>query len=653
MLLEVLIKRVFREFYHKIKMVKLLSLPFLKISDKKLLKLFNTANKKQITQYFKERKRPKFFIDSKSRGIFIKKSLSGDQNVISNADEICSHVFDLLGSGKMDFGKVINWHCDFKSGKVWSRWLPHWLIRYELNKGFDIKVPWELSRFYHLPILAQAYNLTGKEKYFQEIKNQITNWIKKNPCGFGVNWKCPMEIAIRVCNWLLAFELVKAKIEDKNFKQSFSKSLRQHGNFIYSRIEKPHSNHRIACFTGLVYLGILYPEFKESEKWLQEGVKGLENEIRIQINEDGCDWENSIPYHRLVTELFAYPALLCKLNNIKLSDYFWEKLKKMFDFVGYYLKPDGKAPQIGDNDNGRLHILENYYNWQVNNHSYLFGLAKQIWPNYQPPIPKSVGFPESSYYIIRDNRSYMIMAVGEVGTGGIGNHKHNDILSFELQIDGKDFILDPGTCCYTPDIKMRNLFRSTAYHNTIVIDEKEQNRFYEDRLFYMESDTKVKINKWENTKDFDILDAEHSGYRRLKNLVLHRRQVIFNKKENFWIIKDILTGKGEHKFDLYFHFAPIGIGTLISEDKLNIELSKIRKLISEENFDIDKSLTIETKNEKSPNLFIIPLKTEGLSLEILDGWISPSYGLKVKAPVVKYTKIGFCPTEFTTILIPF
>ncbi|GAH94257.1 unnamed protein product, partial [marine sediment metagenome] len=42
---------------------------------------------------------------------------------------------------------------------------------------------------------------------------------------------------------------------------------------------------------------------------------------------------------------------------------------------------------------------------------------------------------------------------------------------------------------------MRNLFRSTAYHNTVVMGGKEQNRFSENELFRMRMDIDTKVNK--------------------------------------------------------------------------------------------------------------------------------------------------------------
>ena len=532
--------------------------------------------------------------------------------------KICGHVFDLLGSGEVDLGPEIPWHKDYKSGKVWSWWLPQRLIRYKFNKGFDVKVPWELSRFYHLPVLAQAYCSTSDEKYFTEIECQVSDWIKKNPVGFGVNWKCTMEVAIRACNWVLTWQMIDSisAAKTSKLKDLFLKSLRQHGRFIYSHLELGHTNHYLSDLVGLIYLGVFFPEFEESAKWLKKGTKELEEEMKKQINPDGCDFESSVPYHRLVVELFGYSALLCKLNNIKLSDYFWNKLKEIFDFVAYYTKPNGLAPQIGDNDNGQLHKLSTFNRWlPLNDHRYLFDLARQIWPDYQPPKSASRNFPQSGYYIMRDKDNYMFISAGEVGIAG---HKHNDILSFELQVCKQDFIVDPGTYVYTPDAGMRNLFRSTAYHNTVVIDSKEQNRFDKRSLFIfmMRDDSKVRCLRWKSNNEQDLFVGEHDGYKRLKEPISHKRTIKFSKGKVQWEIKDefYCTNSGQnlsHTFNWHFHLAPQIAVEKIGENELLLK---------------GKNNTVSFKIHDLPVAY---------SLVTKDSWFSPQYGEKIRSKVLR------------------
>jgi uncharacterized heparinase superfamily protein len=241
---------------------------------------------------------------------------------------------------------------------------------------------------------------------------------------------------------------------------------------------------------------------------------------------------------------------------------------------------------------------------------------------------ESKAFPQGGFYIMRHDDLYMIIDCVFADPKAPSGHKHNSRLSFELFACDKSFIIDPGTYIYTADKEMRNLFRSTRYHNTIVVDGEEQNRFEEDALFAMGRDATVKVNRWVIAENYDFLDAEHNGYSRLN--VVHRRLIYFNKVEQYWVIRDMLTGEGgyKHKFDLYFHFAPMALKK--AKDELVI--------------------SIETGNETGANIAIAPLETDGLKLAIENGWVSYSYGQKVEAPIVKYSKTAEVPTEFVTCI---
>jgi hypothetical protein len=206
-------------------------------------------------------------------------------------------------------------------------------------------------------------------------------------------------------------------------------------------------------------------------------------------------------------------------------------------------------------------------------------------------------------------------------------HRHNSRLSFELFAGDRSFIIDPGSYIYTADKKMRNLFRSTSYHNTATVDEQEQNRFEENELFSMQRDAQVKINSWFASQDHDLLDAEHNGYSRLEKPVTHRRRIYFNKDGGYWIIKDIFTGYGSHKVELFFHLAPMEIK--------------------------EQDLMIQTNNKNSFNILILPQERDGLNMEIQKGYVSCSYGKKATAPVIRYSKDITTPSSFTTVIYPF
>jgi len=628
--------------------------------------LRNDVISQEIPQYFRFRGNPSFFFKGKTAEL-PEESLARSREIVEDADEICAHNFNLLGSGESqvdrELGKI-DWHKDFKSGMRWNPRVFYTDTQIIKGSGSDIKVPWELSRFQHLPALGKAYWFTGDEKYAREFVNEIKDWIENNPPQYGVNWTCTMDVAIRIINWIWGYYFFKDSPEVTNeFLIKFIRSLIIHGRHIRANLErgflKRNGNHYLSGITGLVYLGVMFPEFKEAKEWHEFGIKELISEMKRQVYPDGVDYEGSISYHRLVNELFLSATLLCLENSITFPSWYMMKLEKMIEFVMYYTKPDGTTPQIGDNDDGRLHVLANYENWNRLDHRYLLSIGavlfnrpdfKQVagelheeafWLLGEAGLPRFNGLPNQKrrassqafrrggFYIMRSDNLYMIVDCVSADPKAPSGHKHNSRLSFELFAYDKSFIIDPGAYIYTADKEMRNLFRGTRYHNTVVVDSEEQNRFNEDELFSMGRDATVKVSKWESTDGYDFLDAEHPGYKRFKNPVVHRRHIYFNKLEGYWVVKDILRGEGNHQFDLFFHFAPLEIG-----------------------LDNEFPLTVTTRIEGA-NLALIPLEAEGVSVEILDGWVSCRYGAKEKAPIVRYSKNSQAPTSFCNILYPY
>lgn len=510
---------------------------------------------------------------------------------IQAADAICAHRFDLLGSGPSDLGDRIDWHRDFKSGHRWDPRTFHTRVRYGHIAGVDVKVPWELSRFQHLPTLGKAFWYTGESRYPAEFVAQVSHWIAANSPRFGVNWTCPMDIAIRAFNWLWGAAFFRDAPEaTPAFWRELARSLLTHGRHVLKTLERGAdgitSNHYLADLVGLFGLGMGCPFFREAETWRALAFSEICREMERQVHPDGGDYESSIPYHRLVAEMFLAVAILCRENGIALPAPYRERLEKMLEFTLWYTKPNGLAPQVGDNDDGRLHILADYGTWDPRDHRHLLAtggeffdrddlraaaadhaeeamwLTGRSWlaaPRSAAPVPGSRAFPDSGIYLMREEGLYLLIACGAVGTRGIGNHKHNDLLSFELHADGQDLLVDPGSFVYTPDPAGRNRFRSTASHTTVMVDGEEQNRFGEGGLFWLHADATPRCLAWEVGPEEDRFVGEHDGYARLADPVIHRREIRLQKRPRTVEIVDSLRGIGTHTVTWNFTLAP-GVG---------------------------------------------------------------------------------------------
>ena len=484
----------------------------------------------------------------------------------------------------------------------------------------------------------------GNEKYAQEFVRQADDWIDRNPSKFGVNWSCTMDVAIRVANWILRFYCFKdSKALTDEFLVKFLKSALAHGRHIMANLENRGipNNHYLSDLEGLIYLGIVFPEFKEACRWRDFGIQELITEMKRQVYDDGMDFEASTCYHRLALELFFYPALLCRLNGIDLPQAFVDKLKKMFDFVLYVLKPNGRMPRIGDNDNGRLHVLAKrdvldmtylltlatlYYIdpiYKIEEFSFesegfwLFGpKAYERWsrlPERSVDELESRAFPDGGIYVMRHKKDYMVISCGPNGQGGLGGHAHNDKLSFELCVGGEDIIVDPGTYVYTSAPEWRNNFRSTLYHNTAIVAGAEQNELPRSNweLFRLSGSDTTFSKTWLCEATKNEFKGQHLGCINKGRGVptIHERAIAYEKNERRWIIHDTLMKPGGRILELQMmlHFAPCT--EITCQDNVVVLKSGKQKVIVN--------------------------SYQGTPLELVDSWYSNQYGAKHRTKMIK------------------
>lgn len=499
-----------------------------------------------------------------------------ERTIVQDADRICSHCFNLLGSGEVVLGDRLPWKEDFKVGYRWKNSFYKHIKIIDLDHPADVKVPWELSRFQHIFTLGKAYWLTNREKYAREFQDQLDDWMTHNPIEMSVNWTCTMDVAIRAVNWISgAWFFKESSFIAESFWARFHASLYLHGQFIMRNLENKgeHTgNHYLCNVAGLIALGIYFRDFQTSsdkrndsipERWLEFGLKEFEREMFVQVNPDGSNYEASTSYHRLVTECFLVITLLCSRNGITFSSNYMERLDKMCQFIFDTMKPNGLTPIVGDADDGRLIIPSKYGSWIRNDFRHLLAVAGELfnrddfrhasWEHREDslwmngtftaasftevnPQPQSAAYPDGGYYVLRQGPAYCLIRCGDLSFHGHGAHSHNDQLSFELQIGGVDFIIDPGSYVYTADYRMRNLFRSTAMHNTLEVDGKEQNDFEEKVLFLMREQTFAKCEGFGE----DYFAGSHQGYVQ-KSGIVHRREM--NLGEDHLEITDRLEPK--------------------------------------------------------------------------------------------------------------
>jgi uncharacterized heparinase superfamily protein len=580
--------------------------------------------------------------------IDLERTCPGDQIRILNAGKrAIAHNVDLLGSGPIELGAVIDWHRDYKTG---HRWPPAYCRDIEYNnpdRPSDVKFPWELSRMQWMMPLGQAYLLSGEERYAVAARELLSHWISENPYAGSVNWSCTMEVALRIHSWTWFFYVFKnsAAWAEAGFRERFLQSLYLHGDFTARNLEKSdvNGNHYTADAAGLVMAGLFFGSGKASQHWLKLGWDILCDEMPRQVFPDGVDFEASVPYHRLVQELFLLPALYRLRHGLEVPEWYRERLIAMARFTAAYSRPDGGIPLWGDADDARALPFGEQ---SINDHRYLLGIVgvafnvNDLVANFSGPrseilwlmgadvasaLPdrerldrdqSSIAFPDGGFYVLRNQRDHVFVDCGPLGLGGRGGHGHNDLLSFEAVLDGVHLISDCGAYLYTADYNERNNFRSTAYHNTPQVDGEEINRFVRpDYLWFLHNDAAYEVREVNFGPNTDRLLLSHGGYRRLKSPVTPVRSFELDHAEHRLTICDEFEGEGEHRLEIPLHLAT----------GIEIERQEPGRLVLR-------------SEQRSFMLTWEPMSMWELRIE--PGRISPSYGIALPSTTLIWKRIG-------------
>ncbi len=514
------------------------------------------------------------------------------QCILQFAEEICQGRYPFLGYGTVDLGLQPRWNVDFVSGLDWPG-TPSDNPSSVRHDGSDVKVPYELSRLQFLPVLGKAYVLTRSEKYRTVARDLLSDWMATNPTGFGINWTMAMEVALRgmsVC-FLLSL-LWPLRPDEQPWLETITRSLWEHVLYIEAHNEFSHlirSNHYLSNIVGLYCLSLFLEGAGMNSRRLKYR-RLIEKEILVQVYPDGGDYEASTGYHILVTQMFTSAFLLMRATKETPETPFVERLRLMYSVISALANQQGELPGVGDCDDGRVELLtddlkqmttlpiEHRNSMRVSN---LLGVGRALfgtcggamddanWYGLAGQTANSAGgvtrpvfkkrafiFPASGIAVARACDAELLFFAMPNGIAGKGSHTHNDKLSVVLRIEGEQLLCDSGTYCYLRDASARNRFRSTAAHNTVMVDGKEQNSFlHSPRLVFWAAD-EAAVSPIEHAESSSaiVFRASHTGYRE-KTGITHTRTVRLCVDTQLELV-DVFEGSGTHYFESGLHFGP-------------------------------------------------------------------------------------------------
>lgn len=573
------------------------------------------------------------------------------RDIVSRAEKICRHRFDLLGYENLDYGEEIDWHLDVIHSRRAPR-KPWFKVKYlDFDEVGDSKITWELNRHQHFVTLAKAYWLTGNDKFAAEIFTQWTHWHQENPYSTGINWASSLEVAYRSLSWIWTFFLLReCPLFGPELRRRWQAALRLNGRHIETYLSTYFSpnTHLLGEALALFFLGTLFSGLAEAARWQRKGWEILQREAAKQVRPDGFYFEQSTYYHVYAVDIFLHARILGALNGVPITREFEEILQRMLNAL-LLLGRAGVPLSMGDDDGGRLfdparnraeHMLDPLATgavlYQRGDFKFLAGAPREetLWllgakglvefdclPGKEP-LATSTALVESGFYLMADapSQQQWLIDAGPLGAGS-GGHGHADALSLSLVRNGRSLLIDPGTFEYVGISGERSRLRGTYAHNTMQIDGRDQSESA--GPFSWENSPNTTVERWITGQQFDLFQGSHDGYCRLPSPVIHRRWVV-HRKGQFCLVRDLADGSGPHQLDIAWHIGPI------LSPAPNMEY-----LFSDER----------------ASLALLAAEDHGWSQGVHRDHCSPAYGCKEQLNVVHFSAQAALPAEFATLLI--
>ncbi len=429
-------------------------------------------------------------------------------NVLAMAEKVLAHEIAGWGPQVIKHGPVVDFNADYgQSGKYGFH---YW--------GFSL-------------CLIHSFLLTGDQKYLDKFELLFNQWyeqrdkVKGGFPGLDVIW---YELGVGMRNrFFLEYYFLPHEKRSIHTHERMLKTCLGAARWLHEEQKKgyrPANWQMIGCY-GLAHLGIMLPEFKESNEWVNLAVLRTLEHMEQDFFPDGCHSERAPASYMILA--YREPRNLGRLleadpSRRELAEKMHAPLRRSLDFFAAILPPDGILPGINDGSRAAL--------------------PETIRKEAGEPLKTSIHLPKSGFTVMRDagTSTYLLINHGPWG----GGHSHADSLSFELHAHGKPLAIDCGIGQTYDDPLHASWYIHSRAHNMLTIDGENLDR----------PAAEGKDVVWHSDDRLDHFAATHHGYAASKKII-HRRHIAFIKP-SYFIVYDVVSAAAdatEHTLEWNVH----------------------------------------------------------------------------------------------------
>lgn len=507
----------------------------------------------------------------------------------------------------LDLGRRPDWRQGGMAGD--DEWRIEWVKLYE---GLD---------------LAHAFSVTGDGSFLETWEDLVDSFCDQVPVG----WDTADVSARRMQNWLYAWQRFAGARAFAGLREGLAERLAGRlladADHVAAHLTTER-NHRTLELYSLLLVALAFgPDGDRARSVLDL----LADNAATDIWDDGVHRECSTDYHLIVLRSFVGAIANARAAGLDVPTVLLTRTHLACDVALHVQRPDGTTPALSDGDPDDFRSLLAHAGRILDRPDLTW--AATGGSHGTPPAARLVSFPIGGYHVQRSgwgdgtrpyrHERFCIVDCGPLGDGG---HGHYDQLSIEVAAGGRSLLVDPGRYTYAAGTASarawRRAFKGTAAHNTVCVDGLDQTPFRPGKP--KEPTSRARLVRRHTMDGLDVVIGE---VRSPSYDAVHTRAVAFVDGDR-WLVHDRLRAESAHRYEARWHLAPDAWGRTL----------------------VDRGcrghLTIN-----APGVVLVVPAWCG-DVEVIDGWVSPAYGVKVPAPVVLVRAEGLADADIVTAILP-
>jgi len=385
----------------------------------------------------------------------------------------------------------------------------------------------------------QDLRAVGTDAARDRARHLISLWIDTHGSRWGKNAWYPSVVGSRLSNWIDQRDFLAAGA-NPSFLKKLDGSIYQHNRFLrHLRLLLPAGFSKIIALKGLILAALS----NRKHRYLIRLCRHLDREIATQILGDGGHTSrNPVIGVELLQHLIDIRAAL-KHSNEEVSEYLQNAIDKIAPMVRFFRHGDGGLALFNGSNEGEGWLID------------------VILTRSEARGKPFASTPLSGFERMGNNRTLLIMDVGNPAGIGFDEQAHSGALSIEMSVGKERVITNCGAYIGAAD-SWGDVQRTTAAHSTVTLENLNSAELLPGGGIGIRPES---VTSERREADGNIwINAALVGYGG-GTKTTHSRRIYLSANGGDIRGEDTITGGNSQKFVARFHLHPAVQSSLVRE----------------------------------------------------------------------------------------